>query len=1194
MIKPGLIAIHGNRLELLAATILEWMGRYPMGGLEREIILTPSHALGEWVKMQMADDWGVCAALQVELPGRVLWGLYRRVINQAQDTGFSPTDREALVWRVMRLIAKNIERNEYLQIKSYWLNSPPSRHYELAKWIADLLDQYQVYRSDWLKVWGDGKDVLIDQFLNISDLALDQRWQAHLWREILLELSPEQAFGIRPNLHASVMHELNCNQAQFHHWPKRLILFGFSSLPQQVLEFLSALSKKVQVILCINSPCQYHWGDIATGRELFLTDRHRLKDKGQVSLSNVKLSEMHAHANPILASWGHQSRDFIRLLDRFDSFETSFNHFDQMRVDVFDSEEPVVGSLLESIQHQIRDLQPIAEIKLAWEKEQISRPAQSNFADGSLVFHIAHGLTRELEILHDQLLMMLSQDWALSRGIEPIEPKDIVVMLPQMDSAVPSIEAIFGQYNKNDSRHIPFSISDHVHLLHHPVVGAMKWLCQIQSQKVGLSEILEIIKIPCVAKRFGFDPRGLEILESWLEQSGARWGLNAWHRQELGFAQCGHTNTLLFGLQRMVLGYLSGSYDSQPIEHQDQGWIQPHPSVQGLDVQVVGHFALVLEALISWWKTSSTCKTAKSWVSTFAELMNQWMEPQSAHEQSIHLALKGALVEFESALEAAQYSDEIVLEVAGLAWLEILKLPPKKQRLRASGVSFCAMKTMRSVPFKVICLLGLNEGDFPQSSPAQPFDLVQLPGQKRPGDRSRKEDDRALMLEALLSARQTLYISWSGFGVRDNAYKSPSVLVTQLRQYLRSIYGEQVLDQLTTVHPAQPFGRNYFDSSSSMWTYAKEWEGLHGHHHAQLTKTTATASKENSTPAVAPNLEGVLESLLGKVELESLLLKGEFEPLALHAMIAFTKNPCKYFFRHELSIGFEEIKANLLDREPMSLRGLELYGIKDELLSSALVHAHKTQDLEFLLNQKVRQLGAEGRLSLGELGHEMMQDLLLELRRPVASYWEITHAEHHRLERVDVTWCDSKNLELLRDSLKVHQLSDTPMPPFVLELTASRLFKQKKIRFEQLLAPWLTSAYLACCGYEAMVKWIFSDAMVSAQPMPFDRAQGVIQSILRFFHFGQYMVLPVPFKTAMAFVQNGDLDKARTTFEGDPMSPAGDFSDRSDPSWAREYANFGELLSSPRVSELWQHLYQPLLEWSQDTLVIEDFDRHDD
>jgi exodeoxyribonuclease V gamma subunit len=130
---------------------------------------------------------------------------------------------------------------------------------------------------------------------------------------------------------------------------------------------------------------------------------------------------------------------------------------------------------------------------------------------------------------------------------------------------------------------------------------------------------------------------------------------------------------------------------------------------------------------------------------------------------------------------------------------------------------------MRAIPFKAVCLLGMNDGDYPRRSPRADFDLMGLPGMSRPGDRSRRDDDRQLMLEALLSARQVLYVSWSGRSVRDNSEQPPSVLVSQLRDEIDLLWGKGTAEGLTTVHPLQPFSRAYFEAGSGLQTYAKEW-----------------------------------------------------------------------------------------------------------------------------------------------------------------------------------------------------------------------------------------------------------------------------------------------------------------------------------------------------------------------------------
>jgi exodeoxyribonuclease V gamma subunit len=175
--------------------------------------------------------------------------------------------------------------------------------------------------------------------------------------------------------------------------------------------------------------------------------------------------------------------------------------------------------------------------------------------------------------------------------------------------------------------------------------------------------------------------------------------------------------------------------------------------------------------------------------------------------------------------ENALFDEPVPLGVMREAWLSELDQPALNHQFVSGGVTFCTLMPMRAVPFKVVCLLGMNDGDFPRRGHQSDFDLLALPGMARPGDRSRRDDDRYLMLEALLAARDKLYVSWVGRNVRDNTEQPASVLVSQLRDYLAPGW-DLDLDERTTVHALQPFSRRYFERGGLL-TYAGEWRSAH-------------------------------------------------------------------------------------------------------------------------------------------------------------------------------------------------------------------------------------------------------------------------------------------------------------------------------------------------------------------------------
>ena len=229
--------------------------------------------------------------------------------------------------------------------------------------------------------------------------------------------------------------------------------------------------------------------------------------------------------------------------------------------------------------------------------------------------------------------------------------------------------------------------------------------------------------------------------------SGIRWGLSAEHRAGLGLGVCGDDNSALFGVQRMLIGYACGA---DPVDDDVSLGVSPYPEVGGLDAELAGSLAHLLQALIYWWQTCTQSATPAQWAERCRAMLAALFKPRDDNDRNALAALDQALNDWVRSCGEAGFAEAVPLAVARSAWLEALKAPLLEQRFRAGGVTFCTLMPMRAIPFKAVCLLGMNDGDYPRRSPRADFDLIGLPGMTRPGDRSRRDDDRQLMLEALL------------------------------------------------------------------------------------------------------------------------------------------------------------------------------------------------------------------------------------------------------------------------------------------------------------------------------------------------------------------------------------------------------------------------------------------------------------
>lgn len=873
-------------METLAEALIGWSAAHPLNALEQEVVLVQSNATAEWFKMLQAQRQGLCAATRVELPARFLWRSWRQIMGSSRVPSLSPLDKAPLTWRLMRLLPDLIQKHPLDFAPLEQSLSEESSLMALCRRVADLFDQYQIYRSDWLNAWEQRKDA---PGLELRTIPPDQRWQPALWRALVDDLAPEERRLTRAQLHQRVLERLKTSPQGSLPVARRVLLLGLTHMPRTMLEFLVALSRHSQIVLAVPDPSRFHWVD-ATG-------------------------------NALLAAWGQQNRDYVRLLDEYESQDVI------RRTDSFTEEPMHQGSLLEQLQRSVRDLAPLSEHPRRTNAEHFI-----SASDQSIVLRSAHTLVRELETLHEHLLRLFSYSGlGLGSGSgSEIEPRDVIVMLPNIGASAPAIEAVFGQHSASDPRRIPFSIADLRASQSTPLGSALVSLLRLPQQRWHLSELVDLLDTPAIAARLGLrKPSGIsdlgelgelgELSESsadlaqlrhWLESAGVRWGLSQRQRQEdFALGACGQRNTARFGLERMLLGYAS---------KRNFGQLEPLEGVGGLDAELVGMFATLLNHLEQWSEQVRSVAVPQVWAQRLRVMLEGIFAPQSEADKAVLQTLELAQQEWLNACQIARFEQELSFSQVQSVWLQALESIADQERFQAGGVTFCTFMPMRAIPFKVVCLLGMNEGEFPRWALRDSFDLMQLAGQHRAGDRSRRDHERQLMLDAVLSARDQLYISWCGQSQSRAQTQPPSVLVEQLRDYLRA-----------------------------------GWRGQGSAEDALLQERSRS------------------ERLLGQME----IFRPNFPPIAkpitpllptakeenFEQMLNFIAHPARYYLRHHLQISFDYTAHHRreLDEEAFSLSGLDTYQL--------LTPLH--QQFETLaIEESLDALERSGALPLANLG----------------------------------------------------------------------------------------------------------------------------------------------------------------------------------------------------------------------------------
>ncbi|MDO1527496.1 exodeoxyribonuclease V subunit gamma [Fulvimonas sp. R45] len=1147
-IQPGLMVVHGNRLEDLRDLLLAWLARTPLAPLEDETMLVQSNGIAQWLKLALArprgaGGMGISAAVDMQLPGRFLWNAYRAVLGREAVPPDSPFDKSRLAWRLMRLLPAQLGHADFAPLRHFLgtgqadpAQPDPARLFQLAQQVADLFDQYMVYRADWLDDWEHGRDVLRDDLRGRREpLPERQRWQAQLWRRLLDDVGPAQRHSHRAAVHRTFLARAATLEQRPHGLPRRIVVFGISSLPQQTLEALTALGRTCQVLLLVANPCRHYWADIIEDRELLKAGQHRHAGKPGLP-PEPRYEELHQHANPLLAAWGKQGRDYIRLLDSFDHPDAYRPRFAALGRDIDLFADPGRDSLLHQVQQAILDLEPLP-----------AAPAQRRPwtpDDGSLRFHVAHNPQREVEILHDELLAMFED--AARKG-EPLAPRDVMVMVPDIQAYAPHIQAVFGRAPPGHPRHLPCSIADRPARGAAPLLVALEQLLRLPESRFAAGDILDLLDAPALRRRFGLDEAALPVLRRWIEGAGIRWGLSGEQKQSLGLPPL-EQNSWRFGLRRMLLGYAVG--DGESLDG-----IAPYAEVGGLDAALVGPLDALLERLEHYWRLFATPATPVQWTARLRALLADAFDAGRDDDDALLLQrLDDALAGWEQACAEAGFAAPLPLAVVREHWLASVDESRLSQRFLGGAVSFGTLLPMRAIPFRVVCLLGMNDGDYPRRHAAPDFDLMARPGQQRPGDRSRREDDRYLFLEALLSARDALYVGWVGRSARDNAGLPPSVLVGQLRDYLAAGWhlagddardpdaGRRLLDALTTEYPLQPFGRRYFeaDGDPRVFTYASEWQRAH-------------------RPATA------VDAPLAPWQPEA--------PLGLGLLQRFLKAPARSFYAERLGVHFADDDGEAADAEPFALDGLQRHAATGTLLHAAIAGGGAA------LAPAAQRLREQGELPPGGFGALALASIEAAAQQAGAAW-----------RALDGRWPQAADLRELRHEAHglavedwLGDLRDDGAGGHVrLLATASRLQGRTAPRHDRLLDAWATHLLANACALRLATHVVAPDAVLALAPLEAGAAIHHLDALLGALRANMQSPLPIARKTAFAWL----LAEAEGT--KDPAAAARACYDLGEGPWGRS-GEVGEDACLARLwpdfdhlhaagFERWLHLYRPLLD----------------
>ena len=893
---------HSNALEVLAG-ILAKVLRAPVTPerlLEPEVVLIPQVAMRRWLQATLAAAHGVAANIDFLTPGEF--------VGQVLAANLGPVkgelDADTLHWRLYAALREPalLELPALAAITAHVDGGDPLRAWALAGELAAVFEKYQAWRRDWLLRWEAGADPGDPQAILWRHVA---RGRVHRARRIQDYLDRFEAPDAP--LPAGM--------------PARLSAFATLNVSPDVLRVVATQARVGTLHCFVPSPSQAYWGDL---------QRMRAVPEAELATEGALLA---GGENRLLQAWGAAGVDFMRLVGNYEVVHASAEL--RAHADPADGGGPLRGSLLRRMQSDVFHRRGEPGFP---KREAVDR------TDPSLQLHACHTRLRELQVLRDQLRALFDDD----RFDPPLQPREVAVLAPDIDPYLPYLGAVFGDRGGDDA--IPYALADASPLANEPLAEVFLRLLALPVSRFGLHEILDLLASPALAEANGLDAPALERLQGWLSDAGARWGLDAQHRTRFD-APADAAYTWAFALDRLLLGYASGS--DALVQANDGQLVAPLPDLEGGALDALDTLLRLLRVLARNAELLGEAMPPAQWRERLLELLDALLPrpPASAAGQRALDRLRTLVDAFARSASDAAFDAPVPAEAVRAHFGAVLAEADVRAPLLTGGVSIARMVPMRLLPFRVICVLGMNDAEFPRRDPAPGLNRLTAElgtGRRRAGDRSTRDDDRFLFLQLFTAAQDVFYVSWQGADPRDGSRREPSVLVSELIDAAAAQHagdGKDVAEALVVRHPLQPFSPQAFGPADEprRFSYHARWQ-------------QAAAGAADRRVPLPPWFEG------------EPLADAEAQPeLPISALRRFLLQPAESLLER-MGLHLVEIEAQGDDVEPLAGpgSGLERHQLQralfDELLQGrddAAIHA---------------SLRARGLLPSGAAGRRVLAD----------------------------------------------------------------------------------------------------------------------------------------------------------------------------------------------------------------------------
>ena len=1101
------------RTDLLADALGELLAQPLADPFAQEVVAVPAKGVERWLTQRLSHRLGVgprgqdgvCAGVRFLSPR----SLVSLLLNRERDDAWDP---DRLVWPLLDVIDASMGEAwcHTLSVHlGHGLEEGESRlrrnrRFAVARRLAGLFASYAVQRPELVRDWRAGRD------LDGAGAPLDDDlvWQAELWRRLVVRVGE-----VPPDVrHDETVARLRAGGSGLE-LPPRLSLFGHTRLATTEVELLAALAELRDVHVWLPQPSPQLWDDLST-------------IGGPVARADDSSAELAHH--PLLASLGRDTRELRRVLALAEGSPTVIEeHASTAR-------PPQRETLLGWLQSDIRaNRDPAAGARAE------RHPAPE---DRSVQVHACHGPARQIDVLREVLVGLLEDDPTL-------EPRDILVMCPDIETFAPLISAGFGLgdvvgADGHPAHRLRVRLADRALSSTNPLLGVAAAVVELAGGRVTATEVLDLASTEACRLRFHFTDDDLVRITRWVAESGIRWGLDASQRAGFSMEGFGH-NTWRAGLDRILLGVAMSGED-----HRTLGRGLPLDDVGSSDIDLAGRLSEFVHRVDLCLRRLALAGEVSEWMAALRDGVRSLtdVEPDDAWQITQFERELARAVDSAGGATSEASGGGARLELADVRALLLSRLGgrPTRANFRTGTLTVCTMVPMRSVPHRVVCLVGLDDGVFPRVGSVDGDNALA----RRPhtGERDLRSEDRQLLLDAVLAAEETLVVTYTGANEQSGQMRPPAVPLGEILDTLDRTTATPVRDRVRVRHPLQPYdARNLTPGALGPPTaFSFDASALAG-------ATAAAGERRPSAPFLA-----------------SPLAERPSEDVSLADLKTFFAHPVRAFLRHRLDVASPLSAEEVQDAIPIDLDALEQWGVGDRLLREVMAGQDPAR---VMTAEQLR-----GTLPPGGLGVRALTDVVQQAQRLFGSTAALREGPARALD-VDVDLGEGRRLTGTVSGIHGTRL---------LTMGYSRL------KARQRLLTWLDLLALsAAFPDQHWTSHAIGRGRAGAQRAlagPLDhRAEQWLRDLVALRDLGLRTPLPAPIATTHAWAQaharelRGDdrspVAEAAKAWRTDPFNDYGITGEDADASHVRVYgpgAPIEALLEAGLATYAWQ-IWEPLL-----------------